>query len=33
MNEYVEQITKESKECTDVALLDLILKILKKGRE
>lgn len=31
--EYVKLITNELNECTDAALLDLILKILIKGRE
>ena len=32
-DEYVKRITKEINECTDVMLLDLILKLLIKGRE
>jgi len=32
-DEYVKRITKELNECTDIALLDLILKLLIKGRE
>lgn len=31
-DEYVKWITKELKKCTDVMLLDLILKLLIKGR-